>query len=107
MMTANLLSGRSHQTRFADNLSKLNFRGSFQTERGGRLGNKQQQNFINKQMIWQKHYPQLARLFVAGQCMRKKKWRQRLTKGSLQFTNKWNKNRNVVEDLITQLNNNL
>jgi len=48
MMTANLLSGRSQQTRFADNLSELSFRGSFQ--RGGPLNDKQRQNFIDKQM---------------------------------------------------------
>ena len=49
-MTANLLSGKSQQTRFADNLSELSwsFRGSFQ--RGGPLNDKQRQNFIDKQM---------------------------------------------------------
>ena len=31
------------------------------------VAQQQQQNFINKQMILQKHCPQLARLFEAGQ----------------------------------------
>ena len=30
---------------------------------------KQQQNFINKQIKFQKYCPQLARLFEAGQCV--------------------------------------
>ena len=55
-------------------------------------------NFIHKQIILQKHCPQLARLFKEVQCVQNMKLRLRLTKESLQITNKWNKNRNMDED---------
>ena len=45
-------------------------------------------NFIFEQVILQKHCPQLARLFDAGQCVQNMKLRLRLTMESLQFTNK-------------------
>ena len=55
-------------------------------------------NFIDKQIILQKHCPQLAGLFKERQSVQNMKLRLRLTKESLQITNKWNKNRNMDED---------
>ena len=59
--------------------------------------NKQKTNFINKQIILQKHSPQLARLFEVGEWVQNIKLRLRLTKVySLQINE--NKSRNMDED---------
>ena len=45
------------------------------------------QIFIHEQITLQKHYLQLAKLFVAGKWMQNTELKLRLTKESLQFTN--------------------
>ena len=63
-----------------------------------RANKNNKKNFINKQITLQKHYPRIAGLFEAGQCVQNMKLRWRLAKESLEFTNKRNKSRNMDED---------